>query len=110
MLLASLAAVPRRVVAGTLSSTVIGMFPKDVGEFAYADLKGVRQMPWFAQLREQVLPSNFRKFEQFLAPAGVDPNPQVDELSWAAIAATKTAGEQLVGVAVGSFDPATTES
>lgn len=85
------------------------MFPKQVGEIAYADLKSARQLPWFPQLREQLLPSNFRKFEQFLTTAGIDPNTQVDELAWAAIAASKSSSEQIVGVALGSFDPTTTE-
>ena len=40
--------------AGSLSTAVTGMFPKDIGEFAYADLKAARQFPWFSQLREQI--------------------------------------------------------
>jgi hypothetical protein len=109
LLLALFFAAGRNATAGTLSPTVIGMFPKEVGEFAYADLKTARQRPWFPQLREQLLPSNFRKFEQFLSSAGVDPNTQVDEMAWAAIAPTKTSAEQIVGIALGSFDPGTTE-
>ena len=109
LLAGALAMAPKPASAGTLSPTVIGMFPKEVGEFAYADLKTARQHPWFTQLREQLLPSNFRKFEQFLTSAGVDPNTQVDELSWAAIAPSKTAAEQIIGVAQGSFDPSTAE-
>ena len=107
--LVSLAAIPQSAQAGSLSPQVLGMFPKGVGEFAYADLKSARSLPWFPQLREQLLPSNFRKFEQFLANAGVDPNTQVDELAWASIAATKDSPEQLVGVALGGFDPTSTE-
>jgi hypothetical protein len=110
MFILSLAAVPQTAVAGTLDPSVLGMFPKNVGEFAYADLKSARQQPWFPQLREQLLPSNFRKFEQFLSSAGIDPNTQVDELAWAAVAASKNSSEQIVGVALGNFDPSTTES
>jgi hypothetical protein len=108
LLLAPLAIVPK-AAAGTLNPTVIGMFPKEVGEFAYADLKTARQRSWFAALREQLLPSNFRKFEQFLTAAGVDPNTQVDELSWAAIAPSKESSEQIIGIALGSFDPSAAE-
>ena len=85
------------------------MFPKNVGEFTYADLKSARKFPWFPQLREQLLPSRFRDFEKFLASAGVDPNTQVDEIAWAGISATKTSGEEVVGVALGSFDPSSSE-
>ena len=110
LLVATLAVAPQRCFAGTLSPSVIGMFPKQVGEFAYADLKSARQYSWFPQLREQLLPSRFRQFEQFLASAGVDPNSQVDELAWGAISDAKGTSEEVVGVALGSFDPSSTEA
>ena len=109
LLLAALAA-PRGSWAGSLNTSVIGMFPKQVGEFGYADLKAARQYSWFPQLREQLLPSRFRQFEQFLASAGVDPNSQVDELTWGAINGSKTSAEEVVGVALGSFDPSSSET
>ncbi len=101
-------AVPRAAHAGTVSTAVIGMFPKDVGEFAYADLKSARKYPWFSQLREQLLPKRFRDFEKFLSSAGVDPNTQVEELTWASI--QTSAGEDVVGVAQGEFDPSSAEA
>ncbi len=110
---------PAAAHAGTLGTDIIGLFPKNVGEFAYADLKKARQFSWFAQLKEQMLPSRFRQFEQFLAAAGIDPNSQVDELAWALVpaSASQTAGgvavptgEQIVGVALGQFSPASAEA
>ena len=95
--------------AGSLSTSVTGMFPKEVGEFAYADLKAARAFPWFSQLREQLLPSRFRQFEQFLTSAGVDPNAQVDEVAWASTSMVKGESEQVVGVALGTFNPSATE-
>ena len=112
-------AAPGASQAGTLSTDIIGMFPKDVGEFAYADLKKARQFKWFAQLKEQMLPSRFRQFEQFLASAGIDPNTQVEELAWAFVAnkvktgegadAGVPTGDQMVGIALGSFSPNSAE-
>jgi len=112
-------AAPGASLAGTLSTDIIGMFPKDVGEFAYADLKKARQFKWFAQLKEQMLPSRFRQFEQFLASAGIDPNTQVEELAWAFVAnkvktgegadAGVPTGDQMVGIALGSFSPNSAE-
>jgi hypothetical protein len=99
---------PKPSAAGTLSAAVIGMFPKEVGEFAYADLKAARKFSWFPQLREQLLPAKFREFEQFLSKAGVDPNTQVEEVAWAGIGSGDE-GEQIVGVALGSFSPSATE-
>jgi hypothetical protein len=113
---------PKPARAGSLGPEVIALFPKDVGEFAYADLKKARTLPWFPQLQQQVLPERFRQFEKFLASAGVDPNTQVEELAWGLVAegvTSKTAGvgssavptgEQIVGVALGNYNPESTEA
>jgi hypothetical protein len=105
---AALTAGPTPSVAGSLSTAVIGMFPKDSGEFAYADLKSARKYPWFAQLNEQLLPPRFHQFEQFLTSSGVDPNSQVEELAWASEANGK--GDNIVGIALGNFDPSASEA
>jgi len=104
-----LALLPATAGAGTLGTDIIGLFPKDLGEFAYADLKAARRFRWYNQLKEQMLPSRFRQFEQFLASAGIDPNTQVDELAWGLVLPTETTGEQVVGVALGQFSPAAAE-
>src|SRR5260370_690353 len=82
ILVAMSLAMPKPARAGRLGADIIAIFPKEVGEFAYADLKKARTLKWFPQLREQMLPDRFRQFEKFLASAGVDPNTQVDELAW----------------------------
>jgi hypothetical protein len=113
---------PKPANAGRLGADVIALFPKEVGEFAYADLKKARTLPWYPQLEQQMLPDRFRQFEKFLASAGVDPNTQVEELAWGLVAegvTSKTAGvgstavptgEQIVGVALGSYNPESTEA
>src|SRR5271157_3278131 len=80
LILLTAAAKPAK--AGSLSADTIALFPKETGEFAYADLKKARTMKWFPALQEQMLPERFRQFEKFLASAGVDPNTQVEELAW----------------------------
>jgi hypothetical protein len=99
---------PSRTSAGSLSTAIIGMFPKSVGEFSYADLKAARKFPWFSQLYGQVLPPRFRQFEQFLGSSGVDPNSQVEEIAWANV--TSGNGDDVVGIALGQFDPSTVET
>src|SRR5690348_15194687 len=74
-----------RAHASRLSTDVIGMFPQNIGEFAYADLKQARSLSWFPQLKQQMLPARFKQFEQFLAAAGIDPNSQVEEVAWATV-------------------------
>jgi hypothetical protein len=118
---ALLLALPRPARAGRLGTDVIALFPKDVGEFAYADLKKARTLKWFPQLKEQMLPARFRQFEQFLASAGIDPNSQVDELAWGLVAESPSGkgekaasavptGENVVGVALGRFNPESAEA
>ena len=101
---------PRPAHAGTLSSAIIGMFPKDMSEFAYADLKQARQLPWFTTIQQQLLPQNFREFEQFLRAAGIDPVMQVDEMAWGAESANAKHPYEIAGVALGEFLPDTTEA
>ncbi len=113
---------PNGAKAQHLGNDTIALFPKNVGEFAYANLKQARAQKWFPQLQEQMLPERFRQFERFLASAGVDPNSQVEEVAWGLIAEGVTAktegtgssavptGEEIVGVALGSYNPESTEA
>lgn len=118
-LIALLSALPRTAHAGSLGPDILGMFPKESGELAYADLKEARQFPWFNQLKEQMLPPKFRDFEQFLSSAGIDPNSQVTELAWAMVPNKSTADsgggsvpstDQIIGVALGQFQPSSAEA
>src|SRR6201984_2067167 len=77
ILVAMTLAMPKPTRAGRLGTDIIALFPKEIGEFAYADLKKARTLKWFPQLQEQMLPERFRQFEKFLASAGGDPNSQV---------------------------------
>lgn len=116
LLLGMALAIPQPAKAGTLGADKIAMFPKDIGEFGYADLKKARSLTWFPQLQEQLLPERFRQFEKFLASTGNDPNSQVDEIAWALVAEGMTAktegagsdavpnGEEMVGIAIGNFN------
>lgn len=109
LLIAIVVSIPLATAAGTLPADVVAMFPKDVGEVAYADLRAARKLSWFPQLKEQMLPARFRQFEQFLASAGIDPNSQVHEVAWALVAPTAETGEQVVGIALGQFSPKSAE-
>jgi len=113
-----LSLLPGSVRAGSLGSDILTMFPKESGELAYANLKEARAFPWFNQLKEQMLPAKFREFETFLGSAGIDPNTQVTELAWAMVPTKSTAEgggsvpatDQIVGVALGQFQPASAEA
>ncbi len=107
--------------AGSVNPAVIGLFPKNVGEFAYADLRQARQFPWFAQFQQQVLPTRFREFEHFLSSAGINPDTQVQEIVWAVLTPAVTlapdgtvqktapSADEIVGVALGQYSPDSTD-
>ena len=125
-LLALAATMARPAKAGGLGADTIGLFPKDVGEFAYADLKKARTMKWYPALEQQMLPEKFKQFEKFLASAGIDTNTQVDELTWALVPGSALAkdaaanggtaaeappdSEEIVGIALGAYNPDSTEA
>jgi hypothetical protein len=104
--------------AAQVNSDIISMLPKDAGEVAYANLKVARQYPWFESLKEQMLPARFKQFETFLKAAGIDPDSQVEELAWAlvpimpanATGMSVPSSENVVGVALGQFQPEKTEA
>src|SRR3984893_6041175 len=106
--LLTIAAAARPVKAQSLSADTIALFPKDVGEFAYADLKKARTMKWYPALQEQMLPERFKQFEKFLASAGVDPNTQVNELAWGLVAESIGKDEPPNGAKPGGTPSATT--
>lgn len=120
-LVALSAALAKPAKAGGVGADTVGLFPKDTGEFGYVDLKKARTLKWFPALQEQVLPERFRQFEKFLASAGVDPNTQVDELVWGLVpeqmakndkggSTTVPSSEFTVGVAMGNYNPESTEA
>jgi len=107
--------------ASGVGADTIALFPKSTGEVGYVDLKKARSMKWFPALQEQVLPERFRQFEKFLASAGVDPNSQVDELIWGlvpdvmakdekGVATQVPSSEMTVGIAMGNYNPESTEA
>jgi hypothetical protein len=116
-----LAVLARPVQASGVSADTIALFPKNTGELGYVDLKKARGEKWFPALREQILPEKFKQFEKFLASAGVDPNSQVDEMVWGLVpdatgkddkgASTGIpSSEQTVGIAMGNYNPDSTEA
>ena len=94
----------------TALTTVVEMFPKDVTQISYLDLKTARQLPWFPIAEQTLLPLRLRKLEIFLSGTGLDVETQVDTLAWGTVSATKNHEEGMVGVAIGHFSPSTVEN
>jgi hypothetical protein len=122
LLAALVLTLPRSAYADRLGLDLIGMFPKDLGEFAYTDLKKARSEKWFAALETQLLPDQLVQIQKFLVSTGINPDRQVDEVAWGFIpastrpasdhgsSATATTGEQIVGLALGQYAPESSEA
>jgi hypothetical protein len=102
--------------AGSLPTEVIGIFPPDVAEFAFADLQQARSLAWFPQLQKRVLPDQLRQFELFLASPGMDRDSRIEQLAWALVPRSSasqspqsdTGSQESVIVALGQFSPEST--
>jgi hypothetical protein len=113
-------ALPPVARAGSLTTEVVGIFPRDAAQFAFADLRQARSLAWFPVLQKEVLPDQLRQFEQFLASPGMDRDSLVEELAWAVVSSgsqpqpsqgsNAPAGEETVIVALGQFSPESTDA
>jgi hypothetical protein len=113
---------PRSAQAGRLGLDLIALFPKDLGDFAYVNLKEARNEKWFTALQTQLLPEQLLQIRKFLMSARIDPDQQVNEVAWGFIPASvypasgagssamAPVGEQIVGLALGQYDPNSSEA
>ena len=100
--------------ASTLSTDVISMFPQSAGEFAYADLRQARSSLGSLNSNSRCFRRASSSSRNFLPPRDRSES-QVEELAWALVpnslptgAAANTAvpsGEEILGVALGTFQP-----
>jgi hypothetical protein len=117
-----LLAITPNLRADPLDSTVIGMFPKDAGDFGFADLSQGRQLPWYPQLEAQLVPVALFGFEQFLEAVQMRHTSSINQVAWASVSAERAKSEhtssdrsapgsgQPVAVAIGDFDIDTIKS
>jgi hypothetical protein len=66
------------------------------------DYRALKDSPTAMQLKQQVLPDNLKQFEGALKRIGIDPDKDVDTLSFASFRSGKQ-GVKAVGVAAGPF-------
>src|SRR5437870_13645487 len=99
---AILLAAPKPARAGRLGTDTIALFPKNIGEFAYCDLKKARSEKWFPALREEMISGGFRQIEEVLAAGGVGPNSEVGGLGLGAGAGRVEHKDEGLGTSGGS--------
>jgi hypothetical protein len=113
LLLACIAAPTLMARAASLDSDVIALFPRDISQLSYADLKQARQFPWYPQLEAQILPVRLADFQQFLTVPQMGAGSHIDYVAWGKVASNGGAARGasgIAGVAIGQFDEATAQS
>jgi hypothetical protein len=83
---------------GTSTRTAI---PSDVQQIISVDYRALRNSPTALALKNQVLPENLKEFETALRGVGVNPDTDVEQLTFASFRVKS--GLKVVGVAAGQF-------
>ena len=84
---------------GTSARTVI---PEDVQQIISVDYRAIRSSDTAMQLKQQVLPEALKQFEGSLKGVGINPDQDVEQLTFASFRLPKQ-GVRIVGIAQGTF-------
>jgi hypothetical protein len=91
--------------AGPLATAARNVIPKDTQQIICVDYRALKASPTALALKDRVLPANLKEFETALKAMGIDPDKEVESLTFASFRTPKS-GLQVVGIAQGTF-PAT---
>lgn len=88
--------------ATPLNSSARAVVPADLQQLISVDYRVLKDSSTAMQLKQQVLPDNLKEFESALKGIGIDPDKDVDTLTFASFRTAKQ-GTKAVGVAAGPF-------
>jgi hypothetical protein len=86
-----------------LNSSARTCIPADLLQLISVDYRALKDSPTAMQLKDQLLPDNLKQFEEALKGIGINPEKDVDTLTFASFRTAKQ-GVKNVGVASGPFD------
>ena len=86
-----------------LNSSARSCVPADLLQLISVDYRALKDSPTAMALKNQLMPDNIKQFEQALKSIGLDPEKDVDTLTFASFRSGKQ-GVKTVGVAAGPFD------
>ncbi len=89
-----------------LGSSTRTVIPSDIQQIISVDYRALKNSDTAMALKEQILPPGLKDFEGALRSVGVDPDRDVEQLTFASYRSGKQ-GVRIVGVAQGSFNTAT---
>ena len=88
--------------AAAMGSSARGVIPSDVQQVITVDYRTLKNSSTAMALKDQVLPPSLKEFEGSLKGVGIDPEKDVDQLTFASYRKGKE-GVKVVGIAQGSF-------
>jgi hypothetical protein len=86
-----------------LNSSARSVIPGDLQQIFSADYRSIRNSPTAIALKQQLLPDYLKQFEGSLKAIGIDPEKDVDTLTFASFRTPKM-GVKNVGIVSGSFN------
>jgi hypothetical protein len=94
------------VWAMPLGSSARAVIPSDIQQIISVDYRAMKNSDTAMALKQQVLPQSLKEFESALRGVGIDPDKDVEQLTFASYRSGKQ-GVRVVGVAQGQFAMAT---
>jgi hypothetical protein len=88
--------------AVAMGSSARGVIPSEVQQVITVDYRSLKNSSTAMALKDQVLPPSLKEFETSLKGVGIDPEKDVDQLTFASYRHGKE-GVKVVGIAQGSF-------
>ena len=98
----SVALLSAAAVAAPLGSSVRPAIPAEVQQLISVDYRMLKNSDTAQQLKNQVFPDQLKQFEVALRGAGIDPDRDVDQLTFVSYRSPKQ-GLEIVGAAQGVF-------
>jgi hypothetical protein len=86
-----------------LNSSARSCVPGDLLQLISVDYRALKDSPTAMALKQQLMPENIKQFEAALKAIGLDPEKDVDTLTFASFHAGKQ-GVKTVGIAAGPFN------
>src|SRR5437016_612795 len=86
-----------------LNSSARSCMPADLLQLSSVDYRSLKDSPTAMALKQQLMPDNIKQFESALKGIGIDPEKDVDTLTFASFRSGKQ-GVKGVGVAAGPFN------
>jgi hypothetical protein len=86
-----------------INSSARSCVPADLLQLISVDYRSLKDSPTAMALKQQLMPDNIKQFEAALKGIGLDPDKDIDSLTFASFRTGKQ-GLKTVGVAAGPFD------